>query len=591
MPDAGARVTLPAAGGVSPSTRVPLVIRPAAIMKTLHSYLPDHRSLALATVVALVAAPPPVEGQSILQSGRSDDGMVSAAHPLATEAGVQMLELGGNAADAAVAAGFAIAVVEPTMNSIGGRNQILVRTSDGSYHGIDGTTQAPWDYDPDTAEQASYGYAVIGIPGAAAGLLKLHAEHGTLPLATVMAPAIEYAENGFRLLPGDAARQAGGAAQALEFPGTAAAYYKPDGSPYRAGEILRQPDYARTLRAIVEGGHDAFYRGEIARRMADDLTRNGAPIGLDDLAQYEAEDSRIVRGTYRGYDIVGTDVPAAGVLAIQALNVMERFDPEAMSEAEWFAITGQALQMASRELAVLGPDTAAARATSKEYAARLADQVRAPIAAASTGRAGDGPAGADPFDLDDAHLLGHTTHLSTADASGMVVSLTQTLGPNMGSKVVTPGLGFLYASTLGGYLSSVDEPGERARSNIAPVIVSRDGEVVLVLGAAGGGMIPPAVVHAITRVVDFDLELPQALEAPRVAGGFGGGLNAETSPGIGWTDAQLDEMRALGLEIQPVARVGAFGRVHGVQFDPGTGTWIGAADPDWEGVARGPGGE
>ncbi|MDX1493907.1 MAG: gamma-glutamyltransferase [Longimicrobiales bacterium] len=558
-------------------------------------------TVALATSAFHAA---PVHGQSVLQSGRSDQGMVSTAHPLATEAGVRMLEMGGNAADAAVAAGFAIAVVEPTMNSIGGRNQILVRTPDGTYHGIDGTTQAPWDYDPETAEQASYGYAVIGIPGAAAGLLALHEDHGSLPLSVVMAPAIDYAENGFRLLPGDAARQAAGAQEALEFPGTAAAYYKPDGSPYRPGEILRQPDHANTLRAIEAGGHDAFYRGEIAQAMAADLTANGAPIDLDDLAQYVAEDSRIVRGSYRGYDIVGTDVPAAGVLAIQALHVMERFDPDAMSEAEWFAVTGQALKMASRELAVLGTDTAAARATSKEYAARLAEEIRAPAGVSSAGssaaaRGPVSPAANEPTDWevirppddhDDAHYLGHTTHLSTADAQGMVVSLTQTLGPNMGSKVVTPGLGFLYASTLGGYLSSVDEPGERARSNICPFIVSRDGEVILVLGAAGGGMIPPAVVHAITRVIDFGMELPYALEEPRVAGGRGDALNAETSPGIGWTEAELQEMRALGLEIQEVPRSGAFGRVHGVQFDPLTGTWIGGADPDWEGVARGPGG-
>lgn len=546
---------------------------------------------ALATLTSLLAFAPTstLEGQSVRQGGRSDGGMVSTAHPLATEAGVRMLEMGGNAADAATAAGFAIAVVEPTMNSIGGRNQILLRRPDGSFHGIDGTTQAPWDYDPETAEQASYGYAVIGIPGAAAGLLKLHREHGSLPLEVVMAPAVDYAENGFRLLPGDAARQASAAEEALLFPGTAAAYYKPDGSPRRAGEILVQPDYAATLRKIAAEGHDAFYRGEIAQAMAADFGAHGAPIDLDDLAQYVAEDSRIVRGSYRGYELVGTDVPAAGVLAIQALQIIERFDPREMTEAEWFAVVGQALGMASRELRVLGPDTAAVRATSKEYATSLADRIVAP---AGVGAAGVGASGAaEPWALepDPAHLIGHTTHLSTADADGMVVSLTQTLGPNMGSKVVTPGLGFLYASTLGGYLSSVDEPGERARSNICPFIVLRDGEVVMVLGAAGGGMIPPAVVHAITRVIDFGVELPEALAAPRVVGGSGGALRAETSPGIGWTQRELAEMRALGLEVEEVSRSGAFGRVHGIQLDRGTGTWIGAADPDWEGVARGPG--
>ena len=538
-------------------------------------------SLALLAVAATTVAP--LSAQSVLQSGRSDAGMVSAAHPLATDAGVRMLELGGNAADAAVAAAFAIAIVEPTMNSIGGRNQIMIRTPDGEFHGIDGTTQAPWDYDFENSPQASYGYAVIGIPGATAGILKLHEEHGSLPLAEVMAPAIEYAENGFRLLPNDAARQAAGASQALEFPGTARAYYKPDGSPYRPGEILKQPDYAETLRKIMLGGRDAFYKGEIAQTMAADLRANGAVIDLDDLEQYVAEDSRIVRGTYRGYDIIGTDVPAAGVLSIQALHVMENFDPNEMTEAEWFAITGQALRMAQRELGVLGTDSAAARATSKAFAAQLAAELKAPGRVAA-GRGSPLP----PLGPRD-DLMGHTTHLSTADANGMYVSLTQTLGPNMGSKVVTPGLGFLYASTLGGYLGTMTEPGMRARSNICPLMVVKDGEVILVLGAAGGGMIPPAVVHAITRVIDFGMDLPSALAEPRVAGGFGADTyNAETSPGIGWTDAELDEMRALGLEINAQPRSGAFGRVHGIQFDPATRTWIGAADPDWEGSARGP---
>jgi len=158
--------------------------------------------LALSLVWAL-----PGESQSVRQSGRSDAGMVSTAHPLATDAGVRMLEMGGNAADAAVAAGFAIAIVEPTMNSIGGRNQILIRTRTGQVHGIDGTTQAPWDYDPLNAERASYGYAVIGIPGAAAGLLKLHREHGSLPLSTIMGPALDSARDDLARIWRDAVRR------------------------------------------------------------------------------------------------------------------------------------------------------------------------------------------------------------------------------------------------------------------------------------------------------------------------------------------------------------------------------------------------
>jgi gamma-glutamyltranspeptidase / glutathione hydrolase len=547
--------------------------------------------VATVTVAALlaVATAHTALAQSVRQSGRSSAGMVAAAHPLATDAGVTILEMGGNAADAAVAAAFAIAVVEPTMNSIGGRNQILIRTPDGGFAGIDGTTQAPWDYDYDTAPQAGYGYAVIAVPGAVAGLLKLHAEHGSLPLAEVMAPAIEYAENGFRVLPADGARQAFGVEQGSEFPGTLDAYYHGNGTPYRAGDLLKQPDYANTLRRIVAGGRDVFYQGEIAQTMAADLAAHGSAVTLQAFNDYVAEDSRIVGGSYRGYDLVGTDVPAAGVLSIQALQIMENFDPASMSEAEWFAITGQALSFAQRELRTLGTDTAAVRATSKAWAARMAEEVAAPAMSGALDTrpspAGESPLPALPQRGD--NFGGHTTHLTVADADGMFVSLTQTLGPLMGSKVVTPGLGFLYASTLGGYLGPM-EAGARARSNINPFMVLKDGEVILALGAAGGGMIPPAVVHAITRVIDFGMSLPEALAEPRVAGGFRGGFNAETSPGIGWTEAELAEMRALGIEINPQPRSGAFGRVHGIQYDPETKTWVGAADPDWEGSARGP---
>ena len=521
--------------------------------------------------------------QSLRQSGQSNAGMVSAAHPLATDVGVAILELGGNAADAAVAAGFAVAVVEPTMNSIGGRNQILIRTPDGEFHGIDGTTQAPWDYDYDTAPQASYGYPVIGVPGALAGLLKLHEEHGSLPLGTLMASAIDLAQNGFRVLPQDATRQASGLAQAREFPGTIDAYYRGGENGYRAGELLVQPDYAKTLRLIASEGREVFYEGEIATKMATDLAANGSAVTLEAFNDYVAEDSRIVRGSYRGYELVGMGIPAAGVLSIQALQIMENFEPSSMSEAEWFAVTGQALSLASRELRVLGTDTAAARATSKDWANQLVGQVASPNNSAPTTDSNSLPTLEDRGDL----FGGHTTHLSTADENGMFVSLTQTLGPNMGSKVVTPGLGFLYASTLGGYLGRM-EPGERARSNICPFIVLKDGEVILVLGAAGGGMIPPAIVHAITRVIDFGMSLPQALAEPRVVAARGGGYSAETSPGIGWTTPELEEMRDLGIEVAETARTGAFGRVHGIQFDPVTKTWTGAADPDWEGTARGP---
>ena len=217
--------------------------------------------------------------------------MVSAAQPLATWAGVRILEAGGNAADAAVAAAFAIAVVEPTMNSIGGRTQILVRLPSGEVRGIDATTQAPATYDPEQAPQASYGYAVIGVPGAVAGLVRLQEEYGTLPLERVMEPAIRFAREGFPVNSIVAGQLAAAADEASEFAGTRQYYLKPDGSPFAEGEIMVNEDLAATLTTISKREGEDFYRGEIARKMADDIQANGGAVTFQSLNEYRAEDA------------------------------------------------------------------------------------------------------------------------------------------------------------------------------------------------------------------------------------------------------------------------------------------------------------
>lgn len=554
-------------------------------------------------IVAFAAVPLRLDAQSAPQVARSADGVVVAAQPLAAAAGARMLELGGNAADAAVAAAFAVSVVEPSMNSIGGRNQILIRTPDGGVAGIDGTTSVPLGYDPATAPRAAYGYPTVGVPGSVAGLMRLHEEYGSLPLTTIMAPAIDYAAHGFRLLPGEARRQAGSRDQVAESEGARRYYLKADGSPYRPGDRLVQSDMAETLRTISLGGGDAFYRGEIAGRIADDMAANGGFLTREALAAYEAEDSRIVRGSYRGFEIVGSDIPASGAIAILALQVAEVFDPDGMSDEAWASVVAQSLAIAMTEYRRPSSDSSAVRVTSKAFARQLAEQVRVPVEAAiesgteswaASGAASraEGPwlavgapaPGLPPED-------GHTTHLSAADGNGMAIALTQTIGPGMGAKVATPGLGFLYAVTLGGYLG-ISEPGERARSGITPFMVLDDGEPFLVLGAAGGIRIISAVVQAVTRVIDDGLALPAALAAPRVHPDMGpdglAGFSVEAGPEDGWSGASVEEFREMGFEITPTPRQGAFGRIHGLQYDAATRTWIGAADPDWEGAAVAP---
>ncbi|MFH1763477.1 MAG: gamma-glutamyltransferase, partial [Gemmatimonadota bacterium] len=273
--------------------------------------------------------PPPFQ----LQVDYSRHGMVSAAQPLATWAGVQILEAGGNAADAAVAAAFAITVVEPTMDTIGGRTQILVRLPDGQIRGIDATTQAPATYDPETAPQAAYGYAVIGVPGAVAGLVRLQAEFGSLPPETVMQTAIRYAREGFPVNSIVAGQFASAAGDASEFEGTKQYYLKPDGSPFAEGEILVNEDLARTLTTISKREGEDFYRGEIARKMAEDIRANGGAVTMESLNDYRAEDALIVRGSYRGYELVGSYIPSAGALAIEALQILENFDLSSMTPA------------------------------------------------------------------------------------------------------------------------------------------------------------------------------------------------------------------------------------------------------------------
>lgn len=544
---------------------------------------------------------PPVEGPAPpveipTQVDRSPAGMVVAAQPLATRAGVEMLEMGGNAADAAVAAGFALTVVESTMNSIGGRTQILVRLPDGTVRGIDATTQAPMGYDPATAPRADSGYPVIGVPGTVAGLTRLLEEYGTLPLETVMAPAIRYAADGYEVLPGEASRREEVTDQIREFESTSTYFLEEDGTTHDAGEVFVQPDLAATLRAIAAGGADAFYAGDLARRIAADMEANEGTVTLEALRDYRALDARIVRGSYRGFELVASYHPAGGATSIEALHIMERFELEAAAPEVWAAVTAQALALAFQDRDAQGPDEAGARLTSKEWARGRAREVQVPEAVpVAQGTLGlraraSGPArlalgGPGPPRENDEE--GHTTHLSTADSAGMAVALTQTLGPNMGSKVAAPGLGFLWASTLGGYLGEL-EAGERASSNISPIMVLRDGEPVLVLGAAGGSRIVSAVVQAISRHVDYGLDLPEALLQPRVHP-VENGLQVEETDGTTWSPEQLEAIRALGLEVETVHSDGRFGRIHGIQRDGASGEWIGAADPDWEGSADEPG--
>ncbi len=508
-------------------------------------------------------------------------GMVSSAHPLATAAGLEMLEKGGNAVDAAVASAFALAVVEPAMSGLGGRLQAIVRSPDGEVHGVDATTQAPMTYDPETAPQAKYGYAVIGVPGVVAGLTKLNKEHGSLPLEEVMGPAIKYAEEGFKQLPGQVALQERVREMILEFEGSRKYFIKPEDTLlYGPEDLLIQQDLAHTLRLIAEKGPDVFYGGEIAEKMVEDIEKHGGALTLESLESYEARDATILAGTYRGNDVYGLWMPSFGAVTIEILQILEYLPMNEFTKAEWASAIYQAIKIAYEDRFKQTDIEVGEHLIDIEYAREQAQRILVGQPAES---------GLINMEMEIflaySDILGHTTHLSVADNNGMVIALTQSLGPIMGSRVATPGLGFLYAATLGGYLGPF-KPGQRAASHISPMILTKDGEPYMGIGAAGGARINSAIIQAISRVVDRNMNLYDALKAPRVHPSQEG-INIEMDDSLAWHPDDLRFLQENGFIVEEQKGPFRFGRVHAVMYQ-GT-EWHGAADPDGEGAAAGPG--
>ena len=517
---------------------------------------------------------------SMEQYASSANGMISTSHPLATAAGLEILEKGGNAADAAVAAAFALGVVEPEMSGIGGRLQAIIWSTDGKVHGIDATTQAPMTYDQQTAPQAKYGYAVIGIPGMLAGLEKLNKEHGSLAMEELLAPAIKYAEEGFYLMPGQASRQASVQNMLVEFEGSRHYYIKAnDTLTYGSTDLLVQRDLAQTLRAIAASGADAFYRGEIGEKMVADIQAHGGAVTLESLNNYEAKDATVLVGSYRGHDVYGLWMPSFGAITIEILQILENLPMAEYTEAEWASAMYQALNIAYEDRYTQTSLEVGEHLIDKNYARELAARIHVgnPVEVGYT-----------VFEQEEylaySNELGHTTHLSVADKNGMIISLTQSLGPLMGSRVVTPGLGFLYAATLGGYLGPM-EPGQRAASHISPMILAAKGEPFIGIGAAGGAKINSAIVQAISRIVDRDMELLEALAAPRVHP-LRESMSLEVPDSLSWNPEDYQFLRDNGFVIEEENRPFRFGRVHVVMKSEAK--WLGAADPDGEGAAAGP---
>jgi gamma-glutamyltranspeptidase/glutathione hydrolase len=330
------------------------------------------------------------------------------------------------------------------------------------------------------------------------------------------------------------------------------------------------------------------------------MAANGGHVTAEDLAAYEVLNGRNITTTYRGFEIHSLAAPAGGGLVVKALNMLETFDMGSLSEAQWAAVMNQALAITINSMADDRAELDLEHVADKAWAMQQAAGIRVPEATARATAPGTETLVASATDWTgdnqgpDSH---HTTHFTIADCDGAIVSITQTVGPLFGSRVITPELGFVYASTMGRYLADDDQaPGSRPRTTIAPTVVTRDGEVVLALGAAGGIRIFSAIVQTISRFIDQGHDPETAVALPRVhpervtndAGervNLEETINLEMTPERGWPQAVADGLAAAGFEVLRIEEHASFGRVHLVARDGDS--WLGVPDEDWEGTAAG----
>jgi gamma-glutamyltranspeptidase/glutathione hydrolase len=501
-----------------------------------------------------------------------NNNAIATAHPLASEAGNEMYLKGGNAADAAVAAAFTLSVVEPSMSSIGGRLQAIIRLQDNEIRGIDASTQVPENYNK---EIKANNYETIGIPGTVAGLLEIHSKYGRLDLKTVMEPAINYAMNGFKILEGESIRQELARIELIKNKQTAKYFLKNDSISYEKGEMFIQKDLAKVLKKISTEGSKGFYEGEIAEKIEEDILANNGFITKEDLKNYEVLNSKILSGNYKGYKIAALYLPSYGAITIEMLQILNHFDLKEKTDYEWIRTISESIKLAYKDRSIQKDTILLKKIVSKDYALEQANKIKKDIIQTKQNSN-------EPKEWN--APLGHTTHLTTADKSGLVISLTQTIGPLMGSKVAAKDLGFLYAVTMGGYLGDY-KPGDRANSHISPTMLfNQNDELILALGAAGGSRIVTAVVQATNRYIDQGKSLTEAISQGRVYS-QNDTILIENHQGIKWTKETFQELEKNNIPYKLQKEMGYHGRINAIALDTINNRWISVTDPDWEGKA------
>lgn len=522
---------------------------------------------------------------TIKQPAIASRGMVTSNHPLASLAGVETLMRGGNAIDAAIATMFALTVVEPMMVTIFGAGFVNIRWANGDCVTIDNYAVIPSGATPDMFrplpgnidhevedDENALGHKSVAVGGTLKGWAHAVEKYGRLPLATVVAPAVRFAREGFQATPYLCSIIEKFEAELAAYPESAKVFL-PGGRVPSASEIIRRLEYADTLEACGREGAGYLYDGPLGRAIAADMAANGGLVTFDDIRRYEIFERPPVRGSYRGFDIVSMAPPSSGgTHIIQMLKILEGFDVGAMgfgspdaihliSEAMKIAFADRYQYMADP----LTTDIPLEWLTSAGYAAKRCAQI-------DMERAGTYTHGIPP-DRESAN----TTHCCAMDAEGNVVATTNTLHYGFGSKVTVPGTGMLLNNCMQlmdpvpGRTNSI-APGKRILSSMSPTIVLRDNQPFMTLGTPGALRIFGSVFQAIVNVIDHGMTLQQAVEAPR-AWDRGTGLELET----GFEDlaALRANLEGRGHSVVPVYKVA--GGMNGISYDAETGLMHGAA--------------
>jgi len=521
---------------------------------------------------------------------------VASTDTLATEVGYRILSAGGNAVDAAVAVGLALAVVHPQAGNIGGGGFMLIMTSDDSIFALDYREKAPRASSRETFVDergevieglSTTGYLASGVPGTLRGFEAAHKRFGRLPWKELFQPAIELAREGFRVSPSLHRALARHQKRLRLFPETARKFF-PSGRVPQPGEKMLQPELARTLEAISERGADEFYEGSIAELISEQMKRHGGLITREDLASYGVCWRRPVRGFYRGYEINGMGPPSSGgVCLIELLNILERYDLESLRRGspEYVTLLAEAEKrvFADRSFFLGDPDFVrmpVRELTSKEYAEFLSRRISLERATPS-----DSISHGDPFGYESTE----TTHYCIIDGDGNVVSNTYTLNSSFGSKVVIAGGGFLMNNEmddfslapghpnlygLTGSEANAVLPGKRMLSSMSPTILTRGGRPFLVVGSPGGSKIITSVLQVILNVIDFRMSLPEAISTAR--------FHHQWLPDLlQFEKGSLDEATAGALSERgyTLREVEPFGDVQAILVDPATGGSFPFSDP------------